>query len=144
MKHELRSGLRTLFGIHMVAGFLFGLGYMFMPEQIGAWLNWNMADPVWRVLGAALFSLGFSSMMALGAHEWKEVKLLVELEVVWPALGALFIAYSALAGAIPPVAWFIVALLAIFAVGFAFYLFTAPSVVSDQSQRPGGVGMLQH
>jgi len=121
MEKSISSGLRTTFLVHAIAGLVLGLAYLLIPDMVGSMLNWDMSDPAYRLLGAALLALGVSSWLAYKAGVWGEVKIVVQLEVVWTVLGALVVLWGLLTGVFPPIGWANFALLAIFAIAFGYF-----------------------
>jgi len=121
MEKSISSGLRTTFLIHAIVGLVLGLAYLLIPDMVGGMLNWDMSDPAYRLLGAALLALGVSSWLAYKAGVWGEVKIVVQLEIVWTALGALVALWGLLTGVFPPIVWANFALLAIFAIAFGYF-----------------------
>jgi hypothetical protein len=121
MEQPYSSGLRTTFLVHGIVGLIFGLGYLLIPETVGGLTNWEMGDPAYRTLGAAILGFTASSWLALRQTERSKVKIVVQAEIVWTVLGALVSAWSVLAAAAPPFAWVNAAILAAFAVAFAVF-----------------------
>ena len=113
MDRPISDGLRTTFLVHLVVGAILGIALFLVPGRALNLLGWvpdwvqlpntdqnipgqTFVDPVvTRILGAALLALAFSSLRGwLGsapARKWSEVALLVELETIFNALGAIAI-----------------------------------------------------
>jgi len=121
MEKPISSGLRTTFLVHAIIGIALGLVYLLIPETAGNLLNWDMGDPAYRLLGAALVALGVSSWLAYKAGTWGEVKILVQLEVVWTVLAALVLLWGLISAAIPLIGWANLVLLVLFAIAFGYF-----------------------
>ena len=121
MKKSISSGLKTTFLVHAIVGIALGLAYLLVPESVGNLLGWNMADPVYRLAGAAAIAFGVSSWLAYQADVWEKAKIVVQAELVWTVLGALAILWGLLDGALPTVAWLNFAMLTGFAAVFGYF-----------------------
>ncbi len=107
MDKPISSFLRTTFLVHLIIGFLLGVFIFLIPGRSLTLLGWVPAsvpvpnsqlsvpgtifvDPViTRLLGAALLALAFSSYLGWRANSWGQVALIVQLELVYCALGSL-------------------------------------------------------
>jgi hypothetical protein len=121
MEKPMSSGLRTTFLIHAIIGILFGLAYLLVPEMVGGIMQWDMSDPAYRTLGAAVLSIGFMSWLGYRASLWGEVKITVQFEIVWTVLGAAVTAWMLLTGAIPMAGWLNFAVFVVFAILFGYF-----------------------
>jgi len=120
MEKSISSGLKATFLVHAIVGIAVGLAHLLVPESVGNLLDWDMADPAYRLAGAATIAFGMSSWLAYQADVWEKVKIVVQAELVWTVLGALAILWGLLDGALPTVAWLNFGLLAGFAVVFGY------------------------
>ena len=86
---EYSKFLKYTFIIHIVIGFLFGLSFLFIPEQFLSAIGWEpgIFDPINRVFGAVIVGLTSGSILALLDPDWEKVKILVRIELVWLPLG---------------------------------------------------------
>ncbi len=121
MEKSVSSGLRTTFLAHAIVAILLGLGYLLIPEMVGGILQWDMSDPAYRTLGAAMLSIGIMSWLGYRASLWDEVKITVQFEIVWTVLGAVVLVWMLLTGAAPMAAWLNVAVLVVFAILFGYF-----------------------
>jgi hypothetical protein len=122
MNQKISSGLKTLFLVHFVLGVLFGLVYIFIPGVFFSFLGVTAPDlNPYRLIGAAVFSFGIASWLAYQAGEWDKVKILVQLEIVWPLLGALVILYGLLFAGAPAAFWINTIILAGFGLAFLYF-----------------------
>lgn len=123
MDKQIPSSLKAAFLIHAVLALVFGLGWFLFPETVGDIFNWEMSDPLWRVIGAFMLTLGISSFLAYLASTWEEVRLKVQLEMSWTLLGGIAILWGLLNEEFPVIAWGFFGMLALFFVVFvAAYL----------------------
>ena len=132
MNQPISSGLRTTFLAHTIVGLAFGLPYLLAPEAVGALVNWDMSDPAYRTLGAALIALAVSSWSAYRARLWRDVRIVVVLEIVWTVLGAAVAAWGLLTGTFPPIGWLNLAVLVVFALAFSYFYLQAQSAAAGQ------------
>lgn len=121
MEKPMSSGLRTTFLVHAIIAVLLGLAYILIPEMVGSMLGWDMSDPAYRLLGAAVFAIGVSSWLAYKAGVWGEVKITVQFEIVWTVLGAAVTGWVLLTGGLPVAAWLNFAVFVIFAILFSYF-----------------------
>ncbi len=121
MEKSISSGLRTTFLVHAIVGIALGLAYFLVPESVGSLLDWDTADPAYRLIGAAAAAFGVSSWLAYQADAWEKIKIVVQAELVWTVLGALAILWGLLDGTLPAAAWLNFAMLAGFAAVFGYF-----------------------
>lgn len=121
MKNEINPGLRAAFWVHAVIAGVFGLLFLLIPEQFGSWIDWNMGDAAYRLIGAFTLTLCASSVLAALAEQWIEVRIKVGLELVWTALASLTLVWALLTDQIPVSAWLYVVVFTVFFVVFGYY-----------------------
>jgi hypothetical protein len=122
MDKQIASGLKTTFLIHLIAGGLFGLAYLLIPEVYGNLVGWPVKDAfAERMLGAALLGITSTSWFAYKATTWGSVKIVVQMEIVWTILGTLVTLGSIFVMGLPIVAWLNVVILAAFAAAFTYF-----------------------
>ncbi len=122
MNPPISSGLKTLFLVHFILALIFGLGYLFIPEEFLGLLAWKVQEPaVYRLLGAALLGFATTDWFCYKAVSWEQVKIVVLMELVWPTLGALVSLFGLLTNAFPPAGWINFVILAGFAIAFYVY-----------------------
>ena len=119
MADEYGIILRITFLIHIIIGFIFGLGLLILPDMLMTTFGFTFLDPVPRMFGAIMLALTIGSILALMTKEWARVKILVEIELIWSILGSIVVAYHMI---IPPLlniyGWIVVAILLVL-----FFLF---------------------
>lgn len=122
MEKQISSGLRITFLIHFYVALVFGLIYFLVPQFYGAVINWTVQDPaVFRLLGAAMLGIAFTSLLSYKNPVWEKVKIVVLMEIVWTVLGAIATVWGILFEGLPAIGWMNAVILAVFA--FLFVLF---------------------
>jgi hypothetical protein len=97
MNAPISGRLKLTFLIHAIVGLVLGLGYLFIPVQMGEWFGLNLQGDVFeRLIGAAILSFGLSSALAYFQTRFESVKLLVQLEIIWTLLATILLAWAAL------------------------------------------------
>lgn len=95
----------------------------------------------WRLIGAAVIGFVVSSWLTYNEEIRERVRIVVIMEIVWSALGALVIAWGITVEGAPPLEWLNVAILACFAVAFTFFfarMRADSSADADDRIREGG------
>ncbi|MFN2291233.1 MAG: hypothetical protein ACK2UC_08600 [Anaerolineae bacterium] len=124
MNQKTRQGLRITFLAYFVIGGLVGLQHLLAPRLWADLAGMEIAETVtWRLIGAALIGFAVGSWLAFREPVWERVRIVVFVDLVWSALGALVILWGLLFEGLPPLEWLNAILLAAFAVAFTvFYL----------------------
>ena len=140
MDKTISTFLRNTFLVHLIIGFLLGVTLFLIPGRTLTLLGWVpesvpipnsqltvpgtiFVDPlITRLLGAALLALAFSSYLGWRASSLSQVALIVQLELVYCALGSLaFIAaYFLLERPMPVIGYVFLVILLAFAVAWAW------------------------
>jgi hypothetical protein len=137
MNKPISPGLKILFLVHLVFAFIFGLVYLLIPEVFGGLFKLPTTEPfvtALRLLGAAIMAFGFGSWYAYRATAWDQVKIVVQMELVWTILGALVSLLAALFAGFAPVGWINFVILAGFAV--AFWIFYSQHEIGQMAAAP--------
>ena len=122
MDRTIPSGLKATFLAHSVITGLVGLQHVIAPRWWTDLVGLEIQITVtWRVIGAALLAFAVSSWLAYREDAWDRVRIVVVMEIVWSALGALVIVWGILDEGAPPLEWVNVALLAVFAAVFTYF-----------------------
>lgn len=117
-----RLGLKALFLVHFIAALIFGLPLLLVPAAFMGVLGVRLTDPeAFRLVGAAVLSVGASSWYSYKAAEWEKVKIVVQTEIVWTVLAALAILYGLLFAGTASALWLNAVIMAGFAVAFIYY-----------------------
>jgi hypothetical protein len=122
----MSKALKTTFMVHTIVALLFGLPMLFIPGRLLGALGWAPIDPiVSRLLGAAMIALSWSSYRAAGLGDKLPKigqKLLVELEAVYCALGAIGLLRHTLAAYYTWIVWLPAIVLILFAAAWVYFL----------------------
>jgi hypothetical protein len=112
MEKQISPGLKTIFLVHAVAIAILGLGFWITPSRfmlLVGWFpefvilgenelqvpgNWLVDNAITRLLGAALLALAYSSFQGWRMSQWREVALVVQLEVAFSILGLVGLTWS--------------------------------------------------
>jgi hypothetical protein len=120
---QLSKACKYFLGIDFLIGLFFGIVFIFFPEFFFTLINWTTADPVSiRVLGVAIISLSAGSLVAAFEDYWKEIRAIMEMEVLWLLLALLTVIFSHILFGFPVQAIFIDIILAILLAGFLFFI----------------------
>jgi hypothetical protein len=119
----MSKALRTTFVVHATVAVVFGALMLFIPGRFLKALGWVPIDPIIsRLLGAALLALAWSSFRGWRASEWAEVAILVELEAAFTVLACVGLLRHLLFARYPLVVWLDLAVFALFAIAWGFFL----------------------
>jgi hypothetical protein len=122
MDKQISSGLKTTFLIHFVVAGIFGLVLLLVPRMWGNLAGLEIVKTaIYRLVGAALLGFAASSWLAYKETVWERVRIVVQMEIVGSALGALVILWGLAFEGLPPLEWMNVMILAGFAIAFAFF-----------------------
>lgn len=122
MDQRISPGLKTTFLANAVIGGLVGLQHLLVPRVWTDLAGIEISETVtWRVIGAALIGFAVSSWLAYREEAWDRVRIVVLMQIVWSALGALVILWGILFEGLPPLEWVNLVILAAFAVAFAVF-----------------------
>ena len=121
---RISSGLRMTFLVHFVISGLVGLQHLFIPRAWTDLAGMEITETVtWRLIGAALLAFALSSWLAFKQNQWKQIRIVVAMEVVWSALGAAVILWGLLEKGLPALEWVNFVLLTAFFIAFAAFFF---------------------
>lgn len=124
MSNKISSGLKTLFLINFIIAGIFGVQHLLAPRLWTDLAGMEIMETVtWRVIGAALIGFAVSSWMGYRETEWRSVRILVVMQVVWSILGALVILWGIIFEGLAPLEWLNVVTLAGFALAFTIFWF---------------------
>jgi uncharacterized membrane protein HdeD (DUF308 family) len=98
------------------------MAMLFIPENSADWLNWPVEDVLaWRVIGAATMAFAASSLLAYSRSLYAEVRLIIQMEMIWTALAALTYLWGQFFADKPDIGWLWVIIMGAFAVAFSYY-----------------------
>jgi hypothetical protein len=124
MVDQISKQLNIMFLIHFFVSILFGIVFLIFVEAFVAFIQWPYLDPVvGRLLGAALIGFGATSLLAWRETEWAKVKIVVQMEIVWCAIGSIICLVSVFLFPLPFFTWIIIIILIFFLIIFAWYYF---------------------
>jgi hypothetical protein len=128
MADQISKPLKLTFLIHFFVSIFFGLIFLLMIEAYRDFIGWPYLDPVvGRLLGAAFVGMAASSLLAWRETEWEKVKIVVQLEMVWCAVGSIVMIASFFVFTVDPLpifmTWFNIGLLLAFFVAFTWFYF---------------------
>ena len=119
MKEEISKLLRIGFLAHFFVAVIFGLAFTFVVEYYVSITGWPYLDPITgRVLGAVFLGMAVASLLAWRETKWAHVKIIVQMEMVWLAIGAVVQIWAAFAYEVPIIIWFQAAISIFFLVAF--------------------------
>ena len=106
-------------GIHFIVGILFGIIFVFFPDWFYNLIAWTERDSVAiRLLGIAIIALSSGSLIAAFEKTWKEIRAIMEIEVLWLLLGTITLISSHIFLGFPILAVFIDVIMIVFLAGF--------------------------
>jgi hypothetical protein len=113
--------LKYTFVLHFLVAWLFGIWLFALPDTFNTFIGHTTpADAVNIAYGALLIGIGLTSLLAFRAGDWKSVKILVEMELVYTPIAIIGGIISLLAGSYP--AWFLYFYMIIMALFFILFL----------------------
>ncbi len=124
MEEKISSGLKATFLVHAIVGFIFSLIYLLIPERLGQLINWPTQETeVYRLIGAAVLGYSFSSWLAYKVENWQNIKIIVQMEIMWTVLATLVFLYGLIFADLPIFAWVYAAIFAGFAILFTVFYY---------------------
>jgi hypothetical protein len=124
MEKEISRGLRITFLIHLILAGIFGLIYLLIPGLWGKLTGWSIQEPaVYRLIGAAMLGFATSSWFSYRETAWEKVKIVVQMEIVWPILGTLVLLWGMIFAGLPAIGWMYTVIFAGFAIAFTVFYF---------------------
>ena len=122
--------LSNLFVLNAIVALLFGLGFVLMPEQVVDLYDVTLDDAgiyIANIFGAALLGFATMSWIARNSGASDARKGLMWGLFVEHVVGFVFSLMAQTAGLMNAMGWSIVAIYGILALGYAYFLFMAPS-----------------
>ena len=124
----MSKGLRTTFLIHAIVSFAYGIVFYLIPGIWAGLVKWTPFDAAMtQLMGAALIAIGASSWLGYRAESWKEVRITVQMEIVFTVAGALIGLYAFFFAAGPLFIWVPIITMVVFAGLFVYFYRQAKS-----------------
>ena len=124
MKEEISKLLKILFLVHFFVAVIFGLVFTFIVELYVSISGWPYLDPVTgRVLGAVFLGLAVASLLAWRETKWHHVKIIVQMEITWLAIGTGVHIFAIFYYPVPIIIWLQTAIFIFFFVAFAWFYY---------------------
>ena len=106
-KGKLKA-LRIFLIIDVFIGWLFAALLIFFPENLLGFINWPYTDPVAVMLfGGGLFSIIAASFLIIFKDEWKEIHIIMEVEIVWLLIGGVMLILAHTLFGFPISSWYL-------------------------------------
>jgi hypothetical protein len=122
MKEEISKLLKLTFLIHFFVAVIFGLVFTVLVELYVNFVGWPYLDPITgRVLGAVFLGLAAASLLSWRETQWESVKIVVQMEMVWLALGLGVHIWAVLTHTFIFMLWFQIVILAFFLGAFIWF-----------------------
>ena len=117
----MTNGLRTVFWLHALAAFVFGVGYLFAPAFVAGVFDVDAGDLfVTRLYGVATLALGVASVLAALATTYEQVDIVLRMEVFYTVAATLVCLYSIFFLSAAPITWLAVGLFGVLALLFGY------------------------
>jgi len=88
MKDNISKLLKLTFLIHFFVAVIFGLVFTVLVELYVDFVGWPYQDFITgRVLGAVFLGFAAASLLSWRETKWQSVKIVVQMEIVWLAIG---------------------------------------------------------
>jgi len=124
MVNEISKGLKILFILEFIVGYIYGITYLFFTEWYIEFVAWPFDDPiVGRMLGVSLMTYGTTSLIAYLRKNWDTAKLAVELQIFWHILALLVVIGGGIILDLMEDIWIFIAILSPFLVAFLYFYF---------------------
>ncbi len=124
MVNEISKGLKILFILEFIVGYIYGITYLFFTEWYIEFVAWPFDDPiVGRMLGVSLMTYGTTSLIAYLRKNWDTAKLAVELQIIWHILALFVVIGGAIILDLMEDIWIFIVILSPFLVAFLYFYF---------------------
>jgi hypothetical protein len=128
VEKQIPYGLKITFLVHFIAGIIFGLGQLLIPETMMGMIGFSIQEPtisMFRTVGAAILGFAASSWFACKETLWDRVKIGVQAEIVWTILATLTMLWAVVFVGLPTALWMNVVIMGAFAVAFTTFYYRA-------------------
>jgi hypothetical protein len=120
VEKQIPYGLKITFLVHFIAGIIFGLGQLLIPEIMMGMIGFSIQEPtisIFRMVGAAVLGFTTSSWFAYKETLWDRVK------IVWTTLATLTMLWALIFVGLPTALWMNVVIMGAFAVAFTTFYY---------------------
>ena len=84
---EISKEMKIVLIIDVIASFIFMVLYLIIPDLYASMIDPLVFDPYyWRAFGGTLLALFIMSLIALKRAEWEQVKVVIELAIIWTSI----------------------------------------------------------
>ena len=81
---EISKNMKIVILINAIAGILYGIFYLIIPEvTLGIRDSHNYDPQFWRIFGATVIAFAVFLLVSIQRAEWDNIKILVELIILW-------------------------------------------------------------
>jgi uncharacterized membrane protein YagU involved in acid resistance len=128
MKEEITKLLKLTFLIHFFVSIIFGLIFLLLSDYYLNITGWPSIDPIVGqplsgTLGAAFIGFALSSLLAWRETEWIKVKLIVQMEIGWLAIGLNLNLWIAFTYFPPIIIWLHIIIFVVFLIAFSWFYY---------------------
>jgi len=128
MKEEITKLLKLTFLIHFFISIIFGLIFLLLSDYYLNITGWPIIDPrvghsLSGTLGASFIGLALSSLLAWRETEWIKVKIIVQMEIAWLALGVIVNLWVAFSLFPPIIIWVHIIIFFMFLIAFSWFYY---------------------
>jgi hypothetical protein len=128
MKEEITKLLKLTFLIHFFVAIIFGLIFLLLSDYYLSITGWPSIDPIvghslTGTLGAAFIGIALSSLLAWRETEWIKVKIIVQMEIAWLAIGLNFNLWIAFTYFPPIIIWLHIIIFLVFLIAFSWFYY---------------------
>jgi hypothetical protein len=116
--------IKAIFLIQAIIDVVLGALLFIIPGRFLGWIGWSPIEPLlFRLLGAALLAMAWTCVFGFQAKERGQVKVLIEMQVIFCGLGAVGFLRHLIGYSFPLAVYVVFAWLAIMAVLWLVALF---------------------
>jgi hypothetical protein len=127
MVEKINKLLKLTFLIHFFVSIFFGIVFIIGTHFYVVLVDWPYEDPVvGPLLGATFLGFAASSLLAWRETDWIKVKIVVQMEIIWCAIGSIVLISCFFLPNIDPLplfTWVNIAILLAFFILFTWFYF---------------------
>ena len=127
MTEKISKQLKIMLLVHFFVSIFFGLVFLIFFEGFADFIEWPYLDPVvGRLLGGALVGFAASSLLAWRETDWSKIKLIIQMEIVWCAIGSITLLvtmFTPIFSPLPIFTWVNIIVFIFFLIVFTWYYF---------------------